>query len=143
MKIHLVTIGKPKLAYAKHGWEEYLKRLSHFHQIQVTHLADKWASSPDKIIATAGTAHLVALVIDGPQLSSNGLARFLEKAAQEGRELCFVIGGPDGLPKAVIERAQTTLSFSKFTFPHDLAMVILVEALYRASSITAGTPYHH
>ncbi len=143
MKLHLVTIGKPKLAYAQLGWEDYLKRLNRFHQVRVTHLADKWANDSDKIIATTGTAHLVALVIDGPQLSSHELAAFLEKTALEGRELCFIIGGPDGLPQAVIEKAQTKLSFSKLTFPHDLAMVILLESLYRASSITAGTPYHH
>lgn len=143
MKIHLITIGKPKLAYALAGWQEYLSRLQRYHQVRVTQLADKWAYDSSKILETVGSAHLVALVIDGPQLSSHELATFLEKTALEGREVCFVIGGPDGLPDAVIQKAQTRLSFSKLTFPHDLAMVILAESLYRASSITAGSPYHH
>lgn len=143
MKLHLITVGEPKLSYAKQGWDEYLRRLSHFHQVRVTHLADKWANDTNKLLTTAGAAHAVALIIDGPQLTSHELSSFLDKSAHEGRELCFIIGGPDGLPSEVIDHAQTKLSFSKLTFPHDLAMVILVEALYRASTISAGHPYHH
>jgi 23S rRNA (pseudouridine1915-N3)-methyltransferase len=81
-------------------------------------------------------------VIEGEQLSSRQLAAFLQKRAIDGRELCLVIGGPEGLPEAVIAAADYQWSFSKLTFPHDLAMVILLEALYRASTINAGTPYH-
>ncbi len=141
MKIHIVTVGQPKLAYAKAGWDEYLKRLQHMHSVRVTHIADKQNDSAH-LLQAAGSAHLVALIIDGPQLTSPELAAFLEKRAQAGQELCFMIGGPEGLPADVINRAQTTLSFSKLTFPHDLAMVILLETLYRASTISAGHPYH-
>ena len=141
MKIHIVTVGEPKLSYAKLGWQEYLKRLQRMLNVRVTHIADKQNDSQHLLQAT-GSAHLVALVIDGPQLTSPELATFLEKRAQEGRELCFMIGGPEGLPDDIIKQAHTTLSFSKLTFPHDLAMVILLEALYRASTISAGHPYH-
>jgi 23S rRNA (pseudouridine1915-N3)-methyltransferase len=142
MKIHLLTVGEPKLAYAKSGWDEYLGRLRHYHQIRITHLADKWAYDNDKLLAAAGNAYKVALIIDGPQLTSPELAQFLEKRANEGREVCFMIGGPEGLPQDVINAADSKLSFSKLTFPHDLAMVVLAEALYRASTIAAGHPYH-
>lgn len=141
MKIHLVTIGKPKLAYAQEGWEEYVSRLKHFHQLRITHIPDKHNSAPF-ILSTVGTGLLVALVIDGPQYSSHELANFLDAQALTSREICFVIGGPDGLMPEVIARADKTLGLSKLTFPHDLAMVILAEALYRASTITAGQPYH-
>ena len=142
MKLHLLTIGEPKLLYAKQGWEEYLKRLGRFHQVRVTHLSDKWAHDAEKILQTVGSGYKVALVIDGTEFSSEELAEFLEKRAVDGRELCCIIGGPEGLPPEVIEKADYTWSFGKLTYPHDLAMVVLAEALYRASTITVGHPYH-
>lgn len=141
MKLHLITIGKPKLAYAALGWDEYLTRLKHFHTLRVTHIADKH-NTTSHIDAAIGSAYSIALVIDGQQLTSPELASFLEKRAVEGREVALVIGGPEGLPADIIAQADFQLSFSKLTFPHDLAMVILVEALYRASSISTGGKYH-
>lgn len=142
MKIHIVTIGDPKLAYAKTGWEEYLRRLQRYHQVRVTHLADKWANDASRIMQAVGNAYSVGLVIEGKQLSSPDLAMFLEQRAQEGREVCFIIGGPEGLPPQVRTGVNLAWSFSDLTFPHDLAMVVLAEALYRASTIAAGHPYH-
>ncbi|MEO8105109.1 MAG: 23S rRNA (pseudouridine(1915)-N(3))-methyltransferase RlmH [Candidatus Saccharibacteria bacterium] len=141
MKIHLITVGAPKLDYAKIGWEEYLQRLRHFHTVRVTHVADKNNNAQHLLAAVAKTT-LVALVIDAPQLSSPGLANFLDKRALEGKELSFIIGGPDGLPGEVIAHAKHIWSLSKLTFPHDLAMVVLLETLYRASTINSGQPYH-
>lgn len=143
MKIHIVTIGQPKLAYAQAGWHEYVTRLKRYHQVRVTHVHDKKAYDASHLLQIIGNAYLVALVIDGGrQLSSPGLAQFLEKRAMEGREVCFIIGGPEGLPPEVQQKADCLWSFSDLTFPHDLAMVILAEALYRASTIAAGHPYH-
>ena len=143
MKIHIITVGEPKLAYAKQGWEEYLKRLQRYHNVRVTHIADKWAYDATYIQQTAGNAYKVALVIDsGKEFSSPELAEFLEKRAIDAREVCFMIGGPEGLPTEVINQADYKWSFGKLTYPHDLAMVILLEALYRASTISAGHPYH-
>ena len=142
MKIHIVTIGEPKLAYAKTGWDEYLRRLQRYHQVRVTHLADKWANDASRIMQAIGNAYSVGLVIEGKQLSSPGLAAFLEQRAQEGREVCFIIGGPEGLPPQVRQGVNLAWSFSDLTFPHDLAMVVLAESLYRASTIAAGHPYH-
>jgi 23S rRNA (pseudouridine1915-N3)-methyltransferase len=142
MKIHIITIGEPKLAYAKEGWQEYLKRLGRYHDIRTTHLADKWANDSKHILQTVGNTFLVSLVIDGKQLSSEELSDFLVNRALEGRELCLVIGGPDGLPEEIIAKSDYKWSFSKLTYPHDLAMVVLLEALYRASTIAAKHPYH-
>ena len=142
MKIHIITVGQPKLRYAREGWEEYLKRLGRFHQVRVTHLADKYAYDSNHIRAAIGNAYSVGLVIEGKQLSSPELAGFLEKRALDAKEVCFIIGGPEGLPVDIRSSVDTALSFSKLTFPHDLAMVILAETLYRASTIAAGHPYH-
>jgi 23S rRNA (pseudouridine1915-N3)-methyltransferase len=142
MKLHIITVGEPKLAYAKSGWDEYLRRLQHYHTVRVTHIPDKWAYDSTYLIQTIGNAYSVALVIDGKQYTSPELAVWLEKRALDGREVCLIIGGPEGLPEKVITGADLNLGLSKLTFPHDLAMVVLLEALYRASTISAGQPYH-
>lgn len=141
MKIHLVTVGKPKLAYAQAGFTEYITRLKHYHDVRVTHLADKH-NDAEHLLQAAGNSFKVALVITGKRLDSLKLAQFIEQRNQAGQEVSFIIGGPDGLPPEVIEQADFQWSFSDLTFPHDLAMVILAEALYRASTIAAGQPYH-
>jgi 23S rRNA (pseudouridine1915-N3)-methyltransferase len=140
MKLHIVTVGEPKLAYARAGWEEYTKRLHH--QLRITHVPDKHAYDAAYLSSIAGSAYTVALAIEGKQYSSPELAAFLEKRALDSREVCLLVGGPEGLPQPVIDNADLAWSFSKLTFPHDLAMVILAESLYRASTITAGQPYH-
>jgi len=142
MKIHIITVGEPKLAYAKQGWDEYFKRLQRFHQVRVTRLADKHAYDAQAFTHAIGNAYSVGLVIEGKQLSSPGLAQFMEKRALEGREIAFIIGGPEGLPQGIRTNVDFAWSFSDLTLPHDLAMVVLLEAIYRASTISAGHPYH-
>lgn len=142
MKLRLVTIGKPKLHYAHQGWNEYMWRLVKFHKVEVKHLSDKYADDADKILeATEGT-YRVAMVIEGKRLASRELASLLKKRELDGKEVSFIIGGPEGLPEKVIKTADYQWSLSDLTFPHDLAMVVLLEALYRASTINAGFPYH-
>jgi len=144
MKIHIVTIGEPKLAYAKAGWKEYTARLRHYHTIKLTHINDK--NNDDAHVLEAARSgsnpYTVALTIDGPQLSSQLLAKFMDDKTNQARELCLIIGGPDGLSEAVINQADRCLGLSALTFPHDLAMVVLAEALYRASTLNSGHPYH-
>ena len=141
MRIHIVTIGQPKLLYAKEGWEQYFKRMGRFHDIRVTHIADK-RNDAKNILGVSGKSTSVVLEIGGTQYSSVELSDFLDKRASEGKELSFIIGGPEGLPQDVIGASDYQWSLSKLTFPHDLAMVVLLEALYRASTINAGAPYH-
>jgi 23S rRNA (pseudouridine1915-N3)-methyltransferase len=142
VKLRLVTIGKPKLHYAHQGWNEYMWRLVKFHKISVKHLADKYANDVAKILeATEGT-YRVALVIEGKRFTSRDLALFMKKRELDGKEVSFIVGGPEGLPPEVIKACNYQWSLSDLTFPHDLAMVILLEALYRASTINVGVPYH-
>ena len=85
---------------------------------------------------------MVALQVGGRALSSEELAKFLEARAQDGRDVAFCIGGPDGLAPEVDARAQLRWSLSALTLPHALARVIVAEALYRAVSIVKRHPYH-
>ncbi len=142
MKIHLVTIGKPKLTYAIQGWDEYLIRLKRLHQVRTTHIADKFAYDTHKILdATRGTT-LVVLEIVGREYTSEQLAVFLEKRELDSREVSFLLGGPEGLPETVRQAADHQWSLGQLTLPHDLAMVVTLEALYRASTINVHLPYH-
>jgi len=85
-------------------------------------------------------AHLVLLASDGREFDSIELSRWLEDRRQEGRDLCFVVGGPKGLD---LDRCDTRLSLGRLTLPHQLARVVLLEQLYRAHRILAGEPYHY
>jgi 23S rRNA (pseudouridine1915-N3)-methyltransferase len=84
--------------------------------------------------------HVVLLSSDGRQLDSVELSRWLEERRQDGRDLCFVIGGPRGLD---LDRCDTRLSLGPMTLPHQLARVVLLEQLYRAHKILAREPYHY
>lgn len=141
MKMHIITIGRPKLAYAQTGWNEYWRRLEHYHQLEVTHIPDK-QNNPVAIRKAIGNSHAVVLTIEGQPFTSQSLARYLDMQATYSREISFIIGGPTGLPEEVIAVAGREWSLSQLTFPHDLAMVIVLEALYRASTINAGSAYH-
>src|SRR6185503_13815466 len=112
MKLHIITVCEPKLAYAKTGWAEYIKRLQHYHTVHVTHIADKHAYDADYLLQTA-TGYKVALVIDGPQKTSEELAAWMEKRAMDGRETCLLVGGPEGLPQKVVAAADMQLGLSR------------------------------
>jgi 23S rRNA (pseudouridine1915-N3)-methyltransferase len=142
MKIHLVTVGKPKLDYAKLGFEDYLGRLKRLHTVRLTQLGDKYADDAAKFRETVAGTYVVVLEITGSDLDTHALATFLQARELESREVSFVIGGPDGLPQTVRESADTRWSLSRLTLPHDLAMVVTAEALFRASTLNAGLPYH-
>jgi 23S rRNA (pseudouridine1915-N3)-methyltransferase len=75
-------------------------------------------------------------------MDSPGFARLLDRWKLERREAVFVIGGADGIDNAVTARADLLLSFGRMVWPHMLARVMLVEQLYRAATILAGSPYH-
>ncbi len=141
MRLKIITIGKPKLLFARDGFEEYIKRLSAFHKIDVVHLKDN--ASDEKILSEIDEDFLVVLDENGGEFTSRELAQFLNAKALGGvSKISFLIGGPDGHDNLIIKRANYLWSFGKLTFPHDVAMLILAEALYRASTINVGHPYH-
>ena len=144
MRLHLITVGEPRLAYARAGWDEYLGRLEHYHKLRVTRVP---GSTPQKesqaILRAAGRAPLVALDPRGRQFTSPDLSRFIEAQGLAGSgELAFAVGGPDGHSDDLRRAAHTLWSLGALTLPHDLAMVVLAEALYRAGTIRRGEPYH-
>ena len=85
-------------------------------------------------------AYVVLLSNDGRSFDSEAFSEWIEERRQEGRELCFVIGGPRGIE---LERCDLRLSLGAMTLPHQLARVVLLEQLYRAHKILAREPYHY
>jgi 23S rRNA (pseudouridine1915-N3)-methyltransferase len=97
----------------------------------------------DLILGKLGSTEQVILLDErGKQLSSKGLAGKLADWQGDGRDLCFVIGGPDGVSDVCRQRANLTWSLSQLTLPHGLARVLFAEQIYRAHSLHTGHPYH-
>jgi 23S rRNA (pseudouridine1915-N3)-methyltransferase len=150
MRLHLVTVGSPKLEYARAGCELYLMRLGRFHKLRVTRVKDSRRTGETAmqeegtaILEAVGNAYLIALDPRGRMLDTPGLSATLERLGVDGHgDLAFCIGGDEGLSDAVRARAGLLWSLSALTFPHDLAQLVTLEALYRASTVTAGVPYH-
>lgn len=85
---------------------------------------------------------VVALDVGGEAHSTQALAARIDRWLEAGRPVAFLIGGPDGLSRACLERADERWSLSALTLPHGLVRVLVAEALYRAASLRQGHPYH-
>lgn len=157
MNACVLAVGSLKEKWQKDGANEYLKRLTRYGKYETCEVPDEPEPAKpskalnDMVMEKEGKALLsrikpndkvVALCINGKQLSSEELAGETRKWEQEGKRVVFVIGGSLGLSDAVVARADYKLSFSKMTFPHPLMRVILLEQLYRAARINAGERYH-
>ena len=158
MKITLITVGKIKEKYFTDAIAEYAKRLSRYCKLEIVEVPDE--KTPDgaseslenqikekegeRILSKISEgAYVVALAIEGKQLSSEELADKMEKWNVNGiSHLVFIIGGSLGLTPKVLNRADFKLSFSKMTFPHQLMRVVLWEQIYRSFRIRNNEPYH-
>lgn len=87
-------------------------------------------------------ALVVALDLGGEALDSETLATRLDRWLALGREVCFVIGGTEGLGRPLLDRADAVVSLGPMTWPHFLARAMLAEQIYRARAISQGHPYH-
>jgi 23S rRNA (pseudouridine1915-N3)-methyltransferase len=85
---------------------------------------------------------VVALDEHGTQMTTRALAGWLQARMQDGRDLAFLIGGPDGFSPEVLARSDLRWSLSQLTFPHALVRVVLAEQLYRAHGVLTNHPYH-
>jgi len=105
--------------------------------------ADAIAIESEQILDNLGKdEQLVLLDQKGKQLTSRALAVRLSGWQADGRDVCFVIGGPDGVSGACHDRADFVWSLSQLTLPHGLARVLVAEQLYRAWTLACGHPYH-
>jgi len=155
--VKIITVGSLKETYLKEATAEYSKRLSRFCKLQIIELKESSVpESPsqkeidsalceesEKILALVPPqAELIALCVEGKQMSSEQLAERIESSALKTSDLVFVIGSSHGLSEKVKMRADLRLSISMQTFPHQLMRVILLESIYRSYNIINGTKYH-
>ena len=159
MKITLIYVGKTKSSYFQEAEREYLKRLQPYAKITI--ITAKEAPSPyGENEATRGLAKqkegleilkqvpkdsfIITLDEHGKSMTSPQFAQFLGKNRDfEGADLTFIIGGTYGLSEAILAKSKLKLSFSGFTFTHEMIRTLLLEQLYRAFTILSGKKYHY
>lgn len=143
IKVNIVCVGKIKESFYRDAVAEYAKRLSRFCRFEVKELAEgrNPEDEADSILKNA-KGHIIALCIEGKELSSTQLAEHIKGLYDRGEEITFIIGSSCGLSKRVKDAAHMRLSFSPMTFPHQLMRVILAEQIYRAFMINSGAEYH-
>jgi 23S rRNA (pseudouridine1915-N3)-methyltransferase len=153
MLMRLLAAGTRMPAWVDAGVADYAGRLRGDYRLELVEieLGRRGSGDPtraveaegERMLAAAGPrAAVVALQVGGKALSTEQLARWLEERSRLGEPLAFCIGGPDGLARAVDQKASLRWSLSPLTLPHGLARVVVAEALYRAVSVIKGLPYH-
>ncbi len=138
MKLAVFAVGKIKDPSLRHVADDYLTRIQRYARCDEVELRDD--ASWDRVLGSEST--LVALEVQGKTFTSEQFAREIERWSRVGKgQIHFLIGGADGIPRAVSARATLALSLSSFTLPHRLARVVLFEQLYRAMTLLRGEPY--
>ena len=142
--IKIICPGKMKEQYLKDAIIDYTKRISKYHKIEIIELEDSnIAEEGERILKHIdGKDYVITLEIKGNNLTSEEFAEKLDKIFITNSKICFVIGGSYGLSEMVKDRSNYRLSFSSFTFPHQLFRVILLEQIYRAFKILNNETYH-
>ena len=158
MKITLITVGKIKEKFYRDGIAEYEKRLSKYCKLEILEVADE--KTPEHASETVedqikekeakrllalikDDAYVITLEILGQKKDSVAFSKQLEQLGIQGKShIVFIIGGSLGLHSSICSRADSKLSFSDMTFPHQLMRVILLEQIYRAYRIMNHEPYH-
>lgn len=142
MKLRILAIGKPKLGYAGEGVREYTGRLKHYVPLDLEFLKGHDESS--SLFARSEGSYRIALDERGSQLTtleiSDGLTR-LENSPGI-KKVAFLIGGANGHSPALRDQCDEIWSLSTMTMQHELALVVLLEQLYRAYTVKRGEPYH-
>jgi 23S rRNA (pseudouridine1915-N3)-methyltransferase len=135
MRISVIAVGRLRPPF-QDDVEHYRKLIAGLARVELIEVRE------DERVPTRipERAHLILLASDGREFDSIEFSEWLEERRQDGRDLCFVIGGPRGLD---LEQCDTRLSFGRLTLPHQLARVVLLEQLYRAHKILAREPYHY
>jgi 23S rRNA (pseudouridine1915-N3)-methyltransferase len=149
MQVIIAAIGRDRAGPTRDLFDNYCQRSPWpIRLVEITPRSNepserRLREEADRLLqAVPPGAVLIALDEAGRQLDSAGFARRIARWRDEHGTLAFVIGGPDGLAKSVLDRANATIAFGRMTWPHRLVRVMLAEQVYRASTILSGHPYH-
>ena len=138
MRVTVIAVGRVRPPFVD-DVAHYEKLLRPYVKLDAIELRDD-ATAEQVARRVPDRAHCVLLAIEAPARDSVAQATWLEERRASGRDLCFVIGGADGLD---LDRADERVSFGPVTLPHQLARVVVLEQLYRAHRILRNEPYHH
>lgn len=154
MKLIVIAVGARMPGWVQAAWQDYAKRLPHDCAIELREIKPEPRTSgkpPAQLmhaeaqrIAAALPAHAWRIALDehGKDLTTMALSHHLESWRGEGRDVAFIVGGPDGLDPELKKSCDQLLRLSSLTLPHPMVRVLLVEQLYRAWAIMNGHPYH-
>ena len=149
--IKIICVGKIKEEYLNKGINEYKKRISKYHNIEIYELQDEGLldkqttlkKEKEKILKIINPKdYLIILDIDGKELNSIQIAKKIDEIFITNSNIAFIIGGSYGIDDSIKDLADLKLSFSKLTFPHQLFRIILLEQIYRAFKINNNEEYH-
>jgi len=144
VRVRILAVGTRMPGWVTTAYEDYTRRLRSAMRVDLEELpVGKSKTDEEKrFFDRVGDDYVVALDEHGKPKTTLELARWLGERLQEGRNLSFLIGGPDGLGPDILKRAAWKWSLSALTFPHAMVRVMLAEQLYRAHSVLHNHPYH-
>lgn len=142
--IKIICVGKLKENYLKEATLDYLKRINKYHKMEIIELLDtNIIDEGNEILKHINSKdYLIALAIEGKELSSTELSEKIDKTFITNPCITFIIGGSDGIREDIKEKCHFKLSFSKLTYPHGLFRIILLEQIYRSFKILNNESYH-
>jgi len=154
MQLLVAAVGQRMPNWVTEAWNEYARRMPPGLALALReiNLAKRGKNADTKRLAATESralldamparARVVALDLRGQSWSTEKLAAQLEQWMGEGRDVGFMIGGPDGIDAEILQSADDRWSLGPLTLPHPLVRVVLAEQLYRAWTITQNHPYH-
>jgi 23S rRNA (pseudouridine1915-N3)-methyltransferase len=154
MQILVAAVGQRMPGWVTEAWNEYARRIPPELHLSLREIplgkrgknADtkRLTSNESKALYNVmpARARIIALDVRGQAWSTEKLATNLEDWMGDGRDIGFMIGGPEGIAADIMQKADNRWSLGPMTLPHPLVRVVLVEQLYRAWTITQNHPYH-
>ncbi len=146
MKWRIIAVGKPALAYAREGVAEYTKRLRRYVDCEIHYLKD--GGSPSELAARMMKMSdgCLRIVLDerGDQKGTDAVREWVDRWEIDGgiKSIAVLVGGADGHSEELREAADLVLGLSRLTLQHELALVVLLEQIYRVYTLKKGEPYH-
>ena len=144
MRVRILAVGTRMPGWVTAAYQDYTRRLRAAMRVDLEELpvGKSKAEEEKRFLERIGDDYVVALDEHGKPRTTLELAKWLGERLQDGQNLSFVIGGPDGLGPEILKRAAWKWSLSALTFPHAMVRVMLAEQLYRAHSVLHNHPYH-
>ncbi len=131
--IKIICVGKLKEKFYKEAEEEYKKRISSFAKIEIKEVDELRGEKCD---------YCIYLDENGEEMNSISFSKFLKDVMMDKKNICFFIGGWEGIKEEEVKKADFILSLSPMTFPYQLCRIILMEQIYRAFTLIKGIDYH-